>query len=88
MMTSSKIRQNMEITEITITFDLQIVEKWLTPHLICKLYIENMCVNGISKCFDARYFKRIPGAAPLDPLEGLIAPPNPQLKYSATASPQ
>ena len=35
MMTSSKIRQNMEITEITITFDLQIVEKWLTPHFIC-----------------------------------------------------
>ena len=31
MMTSSKIRQ---IMEITITFDLQIVEKWLTPHFI------------------------------------------------------
>ena len=25
----------MEITEVTITFDLQIVEKWLTPHFIC-----------------------------------------------------
>ena len=32
MMTSSKIRQNMEMP---ITFDLQIVVKWLTPHFIC-----------------------------------------------------
>ena len=32
MMTSSKIRQNIEMT---IIFDLQIVEKWLTSHFIC-----------------------------------------------------
>ena len=25
----------MENMEISITFDLQIVEKWLTPHFIC-----------------------------------------------------
>ena len=35
MMTSSKIRQNMENMDMGITFDLRIVEKWLTTHFIC-----------------------------------------------------